>query len=203
VDKIFCVHNYSEQKKVAMATLEFDGYALICWEQMVNEREEAGHGTIHSWAKMKRELRARFVPKHYHRDLFDKLQNLKQGSLSVDEYYKEMEKAMIRANVYEDEEQTIARFMSGLHHNIQHIVEFQQYHNLVELVHQASKAERQLQQEYLSAQRVQQVEANLYKEVVQVKVQSPTQVVVHALAILELVAKSWLLQVRKANQQTQ
>jgi hypothetical protein len=36
---------------------------------------------------------------------------LKQGSLSVDEYYKEMEKAMIRANVYEDQEQSIARFM--------------------------------------------------------------------------------------------
>jgi hypothetical protein len=33
---------------------------------------------------------------------------LKQESLNVDEYYKEMEKAMIRANVYEDEEQSIA-----------------------------------------------------------------------------------------------
>ena len=54
---------------------------------------------------MKREIRERFVLKHYRRDLFDKLQNLKQGSLNVDEYYKVMEKAMIRANVYEDEEQ--------------------------------------------------------------------------------------------------
>jgi hypothetical protein len=69
---------------------------------------------------------------------------LKQGSLNVDEYYKEMEKAMIRANVYEDEEQSIARFMSGLYRNIQRIVEFQQYHNLIELVHQASKAKHQL-----------------------------------------------------------
>ena len=67
---------------------------------------------------MKREIRERFVLKHYRRDLFDKLQNLKQGSLNVDEYYKEMEKAMIRANVYEDEEQSIAHFMSGLHQNI-------------------------------------------------------------------------------------
>ena len=64
--------------------------------------------------------------------LDNKLQNLKQGSLSVDEYYKEMEKAMVRANVIEDEEQTIAKFMSGLHRNIQRIVEFQQYHNLVD-----------------------------------------------------------------------
>jgi hypothetical protein len=48
------------------------------------------------------------VPKHYWCDLFDKLQNLKQGRYSVEEYYKEMEKAMIRANVYEDEKQTMA-----------------------------------------------------------------------------------------------
>jgi hypothetical protein len=75
---------------------------------------------------------------------------LKQGSINVDEYYKEMEKAMIRANVYEDEEQSIARFMSGLYQNIQRIVEFQQYHNLIELVHQASKAKRQLQQDMKS-----------------------------------------------------
>ena len=57
---------------------------------------------------------------------------------------------MIRANVYEDEEQSIAHFMSGLHRNIQRIVEFQQCRNLIELVHQASKAERQLQQDMKS-----------------------------------------------------
>ena len=151
VAKIFYVHNYSKRKKVAMAALEFDGYALIWWEQMLNEREEADQGDVRSWAEMKRELKARFVPKHYHRDLFDKLQNLKQGSLSVDEYYKEMEKVMIRVNVYEDEEQTIARFILGLHCNIQRIVEFEQYRNLVELVHQASKPEHQLQQDMKSS----------------------------------------------------
>jgi hypothetical protein len=62
-----------------------------------------------------------------------------------------MEKAMIRANVYEDEEQTIARFMTGLHHNIQRIVEFQPYQSLIDLVHQATKAERQLQQDAKSS----------------------------------------------------
>jgi hypothetical protein len=78
---------------------------------------------------------------------FYKLQNLRQGNLSVEDYYREMEKTMIRANIYEDEEQSIAHFMYGLHRNIQCIVEFQQYHNLIELVHQASKAQRQLQQD--------------------------------------------------------
>jgi hypothetical protein len=58
---------------MAMAALEFDGYALIWWEQMLSHREEARQGEVCSWAEMKREMRAMFVPKHYPRDLFDKL----------------------------------------------------------------------------------------------------------------------------------
>jgi hypothetical protein len=34
------MHNYSEEKKVAMASLEFEGYANIWWEQVVAKREE-------------------------------------------------------------------------------------------------------------------------------------------------------------------
>jgi hypothetical protein len=45
---------------------------------MLNDREKARQVVVRSWAEMKREMRARFVPKHYHRDLFDKRQNLKQ-----------------------------------------------------------------------------------------------------------------------------
>ena len=55
---------------------------------------------------------------------------------------------MIRANVTEDEEQTLARFLNGLNHPIEKIVDFKPYSNLVELVHQASKAKRQVQDNY-------------------------------------------------------
>ena len=96
---------------------------------------------------MKREMRARFVPRHYRRDIFDKLQNLRQGKLSVEEYHKEMEKAMIRANIHEDEEQSMARFLYGLNPNVKRVVDLQPYRNVVELVHLASKAERQLQED--------------------------------------------------------
>jgi hypothetical protein len=36
------------------------------------------------------------MPNHYYRDLYMKLQGLSQGSRSVDEYFKEMEIAMIK-----------------------------------------------------------------------------------------------------------
>ena len=97
---------------------------------------------------MKEVMRARFVPTHYTRDLFKKLQVLKQGTKSVEEYYKEMEIAMIRANVKEAEEQTMARFLNGLNHPIKKIADFQPYSNLLELVHQATKAERQVQDDF-------------------------------------------------------
>jgi hypothetical protein len=58
-----------------------------------------------------------------------------------------MEKVMSRDNVFRYEEQSIARFMASLHRNIQRPVEFHTYCNLIDLVHQASKAEHQLQQD--------------------------------------------------------
>ena len=81
------------------------------------------------------------MPTHYTRDLFKKLQLLKQGTKTVEEYNQEMEIAMIRANVKEDDEQTMACFLNGLNHPIKRIVDFQLYSNLLEIVHQATKAE--------------------------------------------------------------
>ena len=93
---------------------------------------------------MKEVMHRRFVPSHYKRDLFKKLQELRQGMRTIDEYYKEMEVSMIRANVLESEEQAMARILNGLNYPIKKIVEFQPYNSLVALVHQATKAERQI-----------------------------------------------------------
>ena len=41
-----------------MAALDFDGYDLIWWEQIQNQREENGEFPMATWAEMKREMRA-------------------------------------------------------------------------------------------------------------------------------------------------
>src|SRR3954467_5127938 len=92
-------------------------------------------------------MHARFVPEHYTRDLFNKLTKLIQGTKSVEDYYKEMEIIMMRAHIEEDKEHTIARFLNGLNFPIQKIVEFQPYTTIVQLVHNATKAERQVKKE--------------------------------------------------------
>jgi RNase adaptor protein for sRNA GlmZ degradation len=43
----------------------------------------------------------RFVPNHYYKELFQKLQSLNQGSKSVEDYHKKMKIAMIWYNIVE------------------------------------------------------------------------------------------------------
>src|SRR3954452_5988803 len=58
-----------------------------------------------------------------------------------------MEIIMMRAHIDEDEEHTIPRFLNGLNYPIQKIVEFQPYTTIVQLVHQATKAECRVKKE--------------------------------------------------------
>ena len=67
--------------------------------------------------------------------------SLSQGYRSVDDYHKEMEIAMIRANVEEDREATMARFLNGLNQDIANMVELQHYVELEDTVHMEIKVE--------------------------------------------------------------
>jgi len=144
VDWIFYCHNYSEAKKVKLVVIEFMDYALIWWDQNVISRRRSEERSVASWEEMKVLMRRRFVPNHYYSDLYLKLQSLNQGSRSVDEYFKEMEIIMIRANMIEDWEATMARFLNGLNRDIANVVELQHCVELEDMVHMATKVERQI-----------------------------------------------------------
>ncbi|KAK1601257.1 hypothetical protein QYE76_017585 [Lolium multiflorum] len=144
VDKIFCIHNFSEAKKVTMESLEFEGYANVWWEEVNKKHAQEHLEPIDTWEEMQEVMHTRFVPSHHKRDLFNKLTQLKQSFKSVEEYYKEMHMTMMSANVDEREEQTMARFLNGLNIPVKRIVEFLPYTNMVELLHQATRAERQM-----------------------------------------------------------
>ena len=139
VDWIFDCHNYLEAKKVKLVVIEFMDYALIWWDQNVISRRRSGERPVASWEEMKVLMRRRFVPNHYYRDLHMKLQGLNR-----DEYFKEMEIAMIRANVIEDREATMARFLNGLNRDTANVVELQHCVELKDMVHMATKVERQI-----------------------------------------------------------
>ena len=100
---------------------------------------------------MKRITRARFVPSYYAHDLLNKLQQLRHGAKSVEEYYQELQMGMLRCNLDEDEEPTMARFLGGLNHEIQDILVYKEYTNITYLFHLACKAKREVQGRRASA----------------------------------------------------
>jgi hypothetical protein len=89
----------------------------------MNRRRNHGR-PIETWEEMKAIMRRRFVPSHYYRELYQKLQSHTQGYKSVDDYYKEME----------------------LQHyvELEDMVELQHYVELEDMVQMAMKEERQL-----------------------------------------------------------
>ncbi|XP_072064137.1 uncharacterized protein [Arachis hypogaea] len=94
---------------------------------------------------MKRLMKKRFVPSYYYREVHQKLHRLTQGSKSVEDYHKEMEMLMITANIEEDTEVTMARFVGGLNRAIADVVELHHYVEIDDLVSMAMKVERQQQ----------------------------------------------------------
>ncbi|XP_033138922.1 uncharacterized protein LOC117129779 [Brassica rapa] len=88
-------------------------------------------------------MKKRFVPNHYGRDLHQKLRRLSQGSKSVEDYHQEMETLMLKADLEEEVEATMARFQGGLNRDIQDRLELQEYEDMDELLHKAILIEQQ------------------------------------------------------------
>src|SRR2546421_1157793 len=99
---------------------------------------------IPGWSTLKELMRSRFVPSSYTRDLYNRLARLVQGGRSVEEYHKEMEMIMARANIEEDDDRKMARFLGGLNLSISEELELYEYHTMEELVQKAMKIERRL-----------------------------------------------------------
>ncbi|XP_027170630.1 uncharacterized protein LOC113770389 [Coffea eugenioides] len=144
VELVFGCNDYTDAQKLRLAVVEFTDYAIVWWEQVVTSRRRCGDPPITTWTELKRLMKKRFVPSHYHRDLYQKLQTLTHGQRSVEDYYKDMEISMLRADIQEDREATMARFLNGLRVEIADQLELQYYVEIEDMVEKAIKIEQRL-----------------------------------------------------------
>ncbi|RDX79914.1 hypothetical protein CR513_39604, partial [Mucuna pruriens] len=118
---------------VRLVMLEFSDYAIVWQNQVLAKIKRGRRYPCESWESSKRMMRERFVPFYYTRGPYNKLQTSYQSSKSVEEYHKQMEMDLIRAQAEEIMEVTMARFLHDLNNEIQDI-----------LVHQTIKVELQI-----------------------------------------------------------
>lgn len=74
---------------------------------------------------------------------YKKIQWLKQGSKSVEHYYKDFETLRILSYIWEDKYTIITRFLDGQSYDIKNVFELQYFMNIEELVHKSSTMEQQ------------------------------------------------------------
>jgi hypothetical protein len=115
IDQKFACHDFPENACVRAATSEFTDFASIWW---IEHGKKNTDDMPQTWDALKRVMRVRFVPSYYACDLLHKLQQLRQGTKSVEEYYQELHMGMLRCNLVEGKEPALARFLRGLNQEI-------------------------------------------------------------------------------------
>lgn len=128
VEQKFNAHLVPEQHRVRQASSEFKDFAIIWWTGLV----AAGLAPT-TWEELKVAMRDRFVPPSYHRELRKNLMRLDQGEKSVQDYYGELQKGLMRCGIVEGPEDALVRFYSGLRREIQDIVDYKDFTTINQL----------------------------------------------------------------------
>lgn len=139
VEEILEFKQVPEEMRVPLVATRFKSRAMAWWQQLKESRRCANKDRIASWERMKKHMRRSFLPFNYERTLYNKLQNLRQGTRNVDDYASDFFHMTARMPSIESEDQLISRFIGGLRSQLQ--VALQQFNPAsVSEVHQRAIA---------------------------------------------------------------
>ena len=111
VEQLFACYQISEERKVPLVTLSFQGNAMYWWTALERDRRINQSPEVKYWNDLKGALRRRHIPSYYHRKLMDKLQRLHQNKMKVEEYRQKMELYMMRAGIRSPRIPPLQRFL--------------------------------------------------------------------------------------------
>ncbi|GJU49514.1 putative reverse transcriptase domain-containing protein, partial [Tanacetum coccineum] len=114
VEEVFEFKDIPENKRVSLITTKLRGRASAWWQQLKLTRERVGKPRFTSWRKMKKLLGENFIPHNYQRLMYQRLQNLKQGTKSVEDYTTEFYQLISRNDIQETNDQLVSRYIGGL-----------------------------------------------------------------------------------------
>lgn len=89
------------------------------WKQLKATRSRTGKDPIQSWEKLTKHFCLTFLPHNYDRTIYNRLQNLRQGNQSVDDYAEEFALLLTRTEIHDSQIQLVSRFIGGLRPQLQ------------------------------------------------------------------------------------
>ncbi|KAJ0557370.1 putative retrotransposon gag domain-containing protein [Helianthus annuus] len=107
VERVFDLRDIPDHLKVKLVAIKLRKHASLWWEHVRKKRIQEGKRKVDTWEKMKKLLKAKFLPANHRQDSYLDYHNCKQGTLSVEEFIMEFEKLRMRCGIDEEEEQVM------------------------------------------------------------------------------------------------
>lgn len=122
VDEILEFKQVPLERCVPLLAMHFRGRATAWWTKLKASRIRLGESKIESSYKLKKHIKKTFLPYNYNQLMFQRLQNLCQGSRTVEEYATEFFLLLNRIDLRDSDTQLVVRFTGGLRQQIQHTI---------------------------------------------------------------------------------
>ncbi|GKA44029.1 reverse transcriptase domain-containing protein, partial [Tanacetum coccineum] len=144
VERVFDVRDIPEKLKVKLVAIKLRQHASLWWDHVNKRRQIKGKSKVKTWEKIKKLMKAKFLPENHRQEAFLDYHNLSQQNMTVEEVINEFDKLRMRCDVVEEEEQVIARFLGVLKPEIADIVSLQPYWTYTDVCRLALKVEKHI-----------------------------------------------------------
>ncbi|GJV46367.1 putative CCCH-type zinc finger family protein [Tanacetum coccineum] len=119
VDKFFDIMEVLEEEQVKVVAYKLRGVAGAWWQREQDNRRAQGRRPVDTWMRMKRMIKGRFLLPDIEQILYQQYHTCVQGKRTIADYTGEFLRLQARCNLRETDEQSAARYISGLNSSIQ------------------------------------------------------------------------------------
>eukprot|EP00253_Pinus_taeda_P024940 PITA_24940 len=146
LDKYFENEEISEDKRVRFAATKLKGHAALWWDNVQADRKRMNKLPIKKWPRMVAKLKGSFLPKDYQVEIYRRVQNLRQKSMTIKEYTEEFYRVNLRAGYTDNTAKKTSRHVNGLRMEILDEISILSPRNIEEAFQSVVKAEEKINQ---------------------------------------------------------
>ncbi|KAA8516297.1 hypothetical protein F0562_016590 [Nyssa sinensis] len=134
----------SEDRKVRYVRMTLKGHARAWWGSVEEQLRRTRRPVVSNWEDMKERLKEKYLPIDYEQMMFEEMLQLRQGSLSVDQFTDRFHELTVRSKIVETEQQTLARYRTGLRSELRREMWTARLINVEEAYQLALRIEKQM-----------------------------------------------------------
>ena len=96
MERVFDLHDIPDPMKVKLVVIKLKKSVSLWWEYVQQQRYQEGKNKVDTWEKMKRLMKDKFLPANHKQDAYLDYHNLRQQSLTMEEFIGEFERMRLR-----------------------------------------------------------------------------------------------------------